>query len=80
LTVDGTLIEAWASQKSFLRKDGCDDRDGANGGCVAQFGEPGSGPGQCRTADFRGPISVTGVSREESAERHTSDNGSYSIS
>ena len=29
-TVDGTLIEAWASQKSFRRKDGNDDGDGAN--------------------------------------------------
>jgi transposase len=28
-TVDGTLIQAWASQKSFRRKDGSDD-DGAN--------------------------------------------------
>jgi transposase len=28
-TVDGTLIEAWASQKSFQRKDG-EDGDGAN--------------------------------------------------
>ena len=28
-TVDGTLIEAWASQKSFRRKDG-GDGDGAN--------------------------------------------------
>jgi len=28
-TVDGTLIQAWASQKSFRRKDGLDD-DGAN--------------------------------------------------
>jgi transposase len=27
-TVDGTLIEAWASQKSFQRKDGGDDGDG----------------------------------------------------
>jgi len=27
-TVDGTLIEAWASQKSFQRKDGGTDRDG----------------------------------------------------
>jgi len=24
-SVDGTLIDAWASQKSFRRKDGCDD-------------------------------------------------------
>jgi hypothetical protein len=29
-TVDGTLIEAWAEQKSFRRKD--DDKDGAGGG------------------------------------------------
>src|SRR5213075_3232364 len=27
-TVDGTLIEAWASQKSFQRKDGPSGRDG----------------------------------------------------
>lgn len=27
-TVDGTLIEAWASQKSFQRKDGGEDGDG----------------------------------------------------
>ena len=30
LTVDGTLIQAWASQKSFRSKDGSDDRDGTN--------------------------------------------------
>jgi transposase len=29
-TVDGTLIEAWASQKSFQRTDGGSDRDGRN--------------------------------------------------
>jgi hypothetical protein len=29
-TVDGTLIEAWASQKSFQRKDGNTDGDGSN--------------------------------------------------
>jgi transposase len=29
-SVDGTLIEAWASQKSFRRKDGDDEDDGAN--------------------------------------------------
>jgi len=29
-TVDGTLIEAWASQKSFQRKDGPTDGDGRN--------------------------------------------------
>ena len=30
-TVDGTLIEAWASQKSFRRKDGKRDEPGAGG-------------------------------------------------
>lgn len=29
-TVDGTLIQAWASQKSFRRKEGSDDNDGSN--------------------------------------------------
>lgn len=29
-TVDGTLIDAWASQKSFRPKDGDDDGDGEN--------------------------------------------------
>jgi transposase len=29
-TVDGTLLEAWASQKSFQRKDGDTDGDGGN--------------------------------------------------
>jgi transposase len=29
-TVDGTLIQAWASQKSFRKKDGSDDEDGTN--------------------------------------------------
>src|SRR3712207_3022218 len=29
-TVDGTLIEAWASQKSFQRKDDSDDGDGSD--------------------------------------------------
>ncbi len=29
-SVDGTLIEAWASHKSFRPKDGSDDDDGTN--------------------------------------------------
>jgi hypothetical protein len=29
-TVDGTLLQAWASQKSFRAKDGSDDGDGTN--------------------------------------------------
>ncbi len=39
-SVDGTLIDAWASMKSFRRKDGSDD-------------EP-SGPGRNAERDFRG--------------------------
>lgn len=39
-SVDGTLIEAWASQKSFKKKDGSDD--------------DGEGSGRNREADFRG--------------------------
>jgi transposase len=31
-SVDGTLIEAWASQKSFKAKDGSDDQGGSSGG------------------------------------------------
>jgi transposase len=40
-TVDGTLIEAWASQKSLVRRDGPDDRDSDD--------DPGN-----PTVDFRG--------------------------
>jgi transposase len=40
-SVDGTLLEAWASQKSFKRKDGSDG-DGSSGG------------GRNRDVDFRG--------------------------
>jgi transposase len=37
-TVDGTLIEAWASQKSFVRKDGPDrDDDGDPGNPTVSF-------------------------------------------
>jgi len=37
-TVDGTLIEAWAGQKSFRRKD--EDEDGGSGGGGDFHGEP----------------------------------------
>lgn len=43
-SVDGTLIEAWASMKSFKRKDGLD--------------EPPSGGGRNEEADFHGPAST----------------------
>ena len=42
-SVDGTLIEAWASMKSFKAKDGDDDPPG-----------PGPGPGRNGERDFRG--------------------------
>jgi transposase len=42
-SVDGTLIEAWASMKSFKPKDGGDDPPG-----------PGPGPGRNGERDFRG--------------------------
>lgn len=34
-SVDGTLIEAWASQKSFQRKDNADSGDGGAGGNIS---------------------------------------------
>lgn len=40
-TVDGTLLEAWAGQKSFRRKDGTDD-------------PPSGGPTRNPTVDFKG--------------------------
>lgn len=51
-SVDGTLIQAWASQKSFRRKDGDD--------------EP-QGPGRNRTRDFRGEkrVNDTHASRSD---------------
>jgi hypothetical protein len=33
-TVDGTLIEAWASHKSFQRKDG-DEKPGTGGSAIS---------------------------------------------
>jgi hypothetical protein len=39
-TVDGTLVEAWASMKSFVRKDGS--------------GKPPEGGGKNPTVDFKG--------------------------
>ncbi len=43
-SVDGTMIEAWASHKSFVRKDGADDQDGDNA----------AGGGRHAEADFKG--------------------------
>jgi transposase len=52
-TVDGTLIEAWASQKSFRRKDGAgDDGDGDPGNPTVNFrGERRSNETHASTTD-----------------------------
>jgi len=44
-SVDGTLIQAWASHKSFKRKDGGDD---------SGDGSPGAGGGRNALADWKG--------------------------
>jgi transposase len=48
-SVDGTLIEAWASMKSFLPKSLSSDEEPRNGS-----GEPPAGGGRNREADFHG--------------------------
>jgi transposase len=54
-SVDGTLIQAWASHKSFLRKDGrSDDASGGGGGRNAQAdwkGKPRSNDTHASTTD-----------------------------
>ena len=49
-TVDGTLIEAWASHKSFQRKDDDAHGDGGSPKQVSDLGEGGKNP----SVDFRG--------------------------
>ena len=53
-SVDGTLIQAWASQKSFRRKDGSDDQAPDGGGRNAQAdwkGKPRSNDTHASTTD-----------------------------
>ena len=53
-SVDGTLIQAWASQKSFKPKDGSDDQDPGCGGRNAQAdwkGRPRSNETHASTTD-----------------------------
>jgi transposase len=53
-SVDGTLIQAWASQKSFRRKDGSDDQTPSGGGRNAQAdwkGKPRSNDTHASTTD-----------------------------
>src|SRR6187401_3506353 len=53
-SVDGTLIQAWASQKSFRPKDGSDDQRPGGGGRNAQAdwkGQPRSNDTHASTTD-----------------------------
>ena len=53
-SVDGTLIQAWASHKSFVSKDGSDDDSGAGGGrnALADWkGKPRSNDTHASTTD-----------------------------
>ncbi len=53
-SVDGTLIQAWASQKSFRPKDGSDDQTPGGGGRNAQAdwkGQPRSNDSHASTTD-----------------------------
>jgi len=54
-SVDGTLIQAWASQKSFRPKDGSDDQGPGDGGRNAQAnwkGQPRSNETHASTTDL----------------------------
>lgn len=54
-SVDGTLIEAWASVKSFRPRDEGGPGDGDDGGSVSGHGEKGTVPaGRNAERDFRG--------------------------
>jgi transposase len=50
-SVDGTLLEAWASMKSFKPRDGGPD---GNGGARAGVHDAGAGDGRNEDVDFRG--------------------------
>src|SRR5439155_1679489 len=65
-SVDGTLIEAWASQKSFRPEDGSDDADGG-----ANF------HGQQRQNDA---ITATGKHRRSAVDRRTTRHEVYGMS
>lgn len=53
-SVDGTLIEAWASMKSFKPRDGSGDEPPAGGGGHQEAGSAASRQGRNQEADFRG--------------------------
>ena len=65
-TVDGTLIEAWASQKSFRRKDGKGKPAGSREGRSTFTGRS----GRTRRTNRR-PIPMPGCSRSPKAARRS---------
>jgi len=48
----GHTLESDIAGRFHARIRGSSSGDGANGGCVAQFGEPGSGPDERRTVEI----------------------------
>ena len=62
-TVDGTLIEAWASLKSFRRKDGADNDPGADG-MVDFKGEKRSNATHESTSDPQAKLMRKGLGKE----------------
>ena len=64
-TVDGTLIEAWASMKSFRRKDGHDDSPGDGSNPTVDFrGEKRSNTTHESTTDPEARLARKGLGRE----------------
>ena len=53
-SVDGTLIEAWASMKSFKPRDGSDEPPASGGGGDQEAGSAAARQGRNREADFHG--------------------------
>ena len=53
-SVDGTLIEAWASMKSFKPRDGSDEPPASGGGRNQEVGSAAARQGRNQEADFHG--------------------------
>ncbi len=53
-SVDGTLIEAWASMKSFKPRDGSDEPPASGGGGDREVGSAAARQGRNQEADFHG--------------------------
>ena len=66
-SVDGTLIQAWASHRSFVRKDGGSDDDKGGGGHDGD-----EGPG-VTTPETRGTTSFKGQTRSNDTHESSTD-------